>query len=504
MVMQETMSIQQRNGLYIIILGYFMVQFALVPIAAILPSLSREFGITMSESGWIMAIYLLSLTGLLLISGRLGDQFGNKQIFLVGTIIFLISSILCGFSTSYIQLVVFRALQGVGTALMSGNSLSIISKLFPEKSGRLRGHAFGKVTSAAAFGSLIGIVMGTLFLQYLSWRWIFWTTIPMAILILFMINNIKEEKKVIDIKKIDFSGGILLYLILVISIFYVSSIPNFGSCQEGAGILQAFSCTPYFIYITPIVLLSLVFLLIRTEKRVEYPIILLHEFKNKLFVTSIGANFILHLAMINVVFFVPFLIEGALGMAPLYVGFVLISVELMNAIFPRISGAIYARTKSNTIRPIGMGIILSGFMIYYFLIGATTITPYLIIGGWIGIGMGVFWSVNNNMIMNSIKGDYQGFASGMLETTRQLGHTFAASISAVAMTFGVIGTGLQVSHGHGSPTSDLLLEASTIFDGTRNVIVVSIILTAIGLYLSFFKEENSSVKETIYKNKKVN
>lgn len=495
---QKDTTIKQRHGLYTIILGYFMVQFALVPIAAILPSVTRDLTLTISQSGWIMAVYLLSLTGLLLISGRLGDQIGDIKIFTIGTIIFLIASILCGFSSSFTQLFICRAFQGAGTALMSGNALSIISKLFPH--GELRGQVFGKVTSAAAFGSLIGIVMSTIFLQYLSWRWIFWITVPMAVGILFMVRTIKEEKKRIDLKKIDVSGGILLYLLIVLTVFYVSSIPAFGTCSENVSGIEGITCSLTFAYIMPVLFLFLFFLLIRVEKKAEDPIMILHEFKNRLFVTSLGSNFILHLAMINVTFFVPFLVEDGLGMAPIYAGIILISVELMNAVFPRISGTIYSKNQSSLIRPIGMGIILSGFVIYWFFIGSTSIIPYIVIGGWIGIGMGIYWAVNNNIIMNSIKGDYQGFASGMLETSRQMGHTFASSISAVAFTFGAISIN---GHGHGVlNTGGSLMEASMIFAGTKNIIVISILLTIIGFYLSLFKEKTKA--NVVPDDKKVN
>lgn len=485
------MTPEQKKGLNTVILGYFMVQFALVPVAAMLPSVSRDLGLTMTESGWIMAIYLLSLTGLLLISGRIGDQFGDKKVFTTGTVIFLVASIACGFAASYMQLFLFRAMQGIGTALMSGNALSIISKLFPE--GGLRAHAFGKVTSAAAFGSLIGICISTIFLQFFSWRLIFWITIPMAILVLCLVSTVKEKKVASTSAKIDLRGALLIYVIIVSTVFYVSAIPDFGSCSPTAAGMQALTCQPLFPFVVPLVIIGLTLLLVRVERKAEQPILILHEFKNQLFVSSLGANFILHLAMINVTFFVPFLVEDGLGMAPVYAGIVLISVEFMNAIFPRIGGAIYDRTGSNAIRPVGMGIILSGFIIYWFVLGSTSLIPYILVGAWIGAGMGIFWSVNNNVIMNSIKGNYQGFASGMLETTRQMGHTFASAISAVAMTLGVMSSdaSLQI-HGHGSAGGGNL-DASTIFDGSKNIIMVSILLALIGFRLAFYQERKASV-----------
>ncbi len=456
-----------------------MVQFALVPIATMLPQVSKDLEISIGQSGWIMSIYLLSLSALLLISGRLGDHFGHKKIFKIGVYVYLIFSVLAGFSANYTQIVLFRGLQGVGTALISGNSLSLVSKLFPDNSSGIRGRAFGQATSAAAIGSFIGIITSAIFLQYLSWRWIFWINIPMALYILFTINRIKEEKKQSNWRIIDFAGGTLLYVALISVVFYLSS---FSGGHHGSHHTNSMGSSPLISYLLPVGIIFLFVVLYFIERKATSPIIILSKLKNKLFVTSLSTNFILHMVMINTTFFVPFLVEDALGLTPIYVGMVLISVEFMNAMFPRISGAIYDKTHSQWIRPIGMGIILLGFVIYLFVIGNSSFLPYLLLGGWIGIGMGVYWSVNNNIIMNSIKEDkYQGFASGMLETTRQLGHTFASALSAVLMSFAVFKV-----HSKGEPSS-----IASIFEGIENIILASIPLILLGFVLSLYKDKTA-------------
>ena len=143
-----------------------------------LPTIGREFGFSHGDLQWVVTSYVLFFGGLLLFAGRLADLFGRRKMFVVGLALFAASSLLCGLAWSPLVLVVFRAAQGLGAAIVAPAALSIISTTFPE--GRERNFAMGLWTAVAAGGGAAGLVLGGLITDLLGWEWIFFVNVPLG------------------------------------------------------------------------------------------------------------------------------------------------------------------------------------------------------------------------------------------------------------------------------------------------------------------------------------
>ena len=140
------------------------------PVAAILPTITDDLRISMTAAGWIMTAYFLMLVGSVLLMGRLGDMLGQERIFATGVGLFTAAGVLCGLSNSYAPLLVARGLQGIGSAMIFGTSLAIITGAVPARS---RGRAIGCLTVASSLSSLAGVWLSTWSVQHLSWHWAF-------------------------------------------------------------------------------------------------------------------------------------------------------------------------------------------------------------------------------------------------------------------------------------------------------------------------------------------
>jgi MFS family permease len=450
--------------LFGVMFGYFMVQLSLVPVSAMLPTLAAEWQASIGMTGWVMTAYLLCLTSFQLLAGRLGDQISHARVYKLGLWIFAICSVMAGFTNQFWPLIVSRAGQGLGAALLSGNSMAIVHKAFPADE---RGKAIGWLTIGAAIGSGTGIIVGSLLVQFVSWRWVFWLGVPFAAASLWLLKGDKQQDIRFSWRELDSVGGVFLFLFLV---FFSL---GFGSHSGHGDTASAASSMIDYRYLGFAVVSFLVLLFV--EQKATHPMIYFSQFRNRLFSASVTSNFILHFVMIMIVFFVPFLVQEGLHLTPLHTALVLLSVEVMNALLPLLSNYGYHQRKWTWLRPAGMGWIAFGLIVYLLSVESAGWAGLIGLGMLVGLGMGVYWSINNHVIMASLDDSYRGFASGMLETTRQMGHTLAAGVSAMLMNMHV------EDHAHGHVHDAL----SVLYTGTHSILVVAVITAVLGFLLTF-------------------
>src|SRR3954453_20915387 len=179
--------------LVLICLAQFMVILDATIVNVALPSIQKDLGLSEANLQWIISSYTLFFGGFLLLGGRAGDLLGRKRVFLVGLVIFTVASLLNGLSSSAGMLIGFRALQGLGAALISPAALSIISTTFAE--GRERARALGVWAAIAIGGSAVGLVLGGFLTQTFSWPWIFFVNVPVGIAGFFFSLRLVPESK---------------------------------------------------------------------------------------------------------------------------------------------------------------------------------------------------------------------------------------------------------------------------------------------------------------------
>jgi MFS family permease len=409
-------------------LGYFAVQLAMTAVPPMLPTVAQIFEADVARTSWAMTAYFLTITGCMLMAGRLGDLLGYTQIFAWGMVVYSLATLACGLAQSMAQLIVWRGLQGIGGALVFGNSLALVTSAFPASQ---RGRAVGALAMVSALGAMLGTVLGWVAVHYDAWRWGFFLVVPLGSAAAFMAFGLGRRyfslraQPTAPRRRFDSGGGIFLLVML--------SALSLGLSHLHGG-EPAFSVG--WLYHLPLLSLAAYCLIafVVVERQTANPLVPLERLRNGVFTGAILGNLILHMTMLGVFFLTPFFMERGLQMAPGYVAVLLTSQQFYNVLTSYASGWLYDRTHSRWIRPVGMALICGGF----FLLGLTapllTFTTYMLIALPIGLGMGIFMAVNNTVIMSAVPAPLRGFASGMLETTRQAGHMFAVPLTSAIMT----------------------------------------------------------------------
>jgi EmrB/QacA subfamily drug resistance transporter len=415
------------TALVTVALGYFAVQLAMTSMPPMLPTLAHLFDADISQASWTMTAYFLTVTSCMLMSGRLGDSVGYASVFAWGMVVYTLATLACGLGQSMTQLIVLRGIQGIGGALVFGNSLAIVTGVFPASQ---RGRAIGVLVMVSSLGAMLGTLMGTLAVQYATWRWSFYLVLPFGLVAAVMafalarLPAFRPTGEAAPGQRFDVVGGALIVATLATLSLGLSHLHG-GEKSFSGGWLY------HLTLLTASVYCLLAF--ISAERRALNPLVPLHHFRNPLFSGAVFGNWILHMTMLGIFFLTPFFMERGLQLSPTHVAILLTSQQFYNVLTSYLGGWLHDKTQARWIRPLGMGLICFGFFTLSLTAPVLTFTAYMLVAIPIGIGMGTFMSVNNTVIMSAVPSNLRGFASGMLETTRQGGHMFAVPLVSVIM-----------------------------------------------------------------------
>lgn len=409
-----------------VIAGYFLVMFAVAPVSVILPSLAHELDARLEAASWVMTAYLLPLTALLLGTGRLADLYGHRRLFTLGLAVTTLATLACGLAPSLPVLLAGRVAQGAGAALMSATSLAIITSAAPPA---WRGRAIGIVTMSSALAAMLGTALASLFVTYLSWRWAFISAAPVGAVALVLALRMGPDRPVERQSQPDWAGALLLIGALTALSLSLSHFHDGPETFEAGW--------PYHstMHLLTALLLAL---FVWAERRTPQPLVRLDQLRNGVFVAAVGANCILHMTMLMAVFSTPFLIERGLGLPAAQTGTLLAVVQLSNTAMTLLSGWLHDRTRTPLLRPLAIGAVAAGLLTLGLTSAAASYPTFFAVSLLMGCGSGLFMTSNNTVIMTALPRSYTGFASGMLETTRQLGHTLGVVVATAGLS--VIGS----------------------------------------------------------------
>ena len=408
-----------------------LVQLASMPIALVIPSVARHFEVNVAEAAWMVVIRLLMLGCTVFLAARLGQKYGHARVYFVGAIVLSCGSVLAATSFSTTQLILWSGLVGVGGAMVTANSNAILAMVFPAEE---RGRAFAVPVVAARFGTLIGLGMFGIFLQFFSlqwgWRLVFLSSLPIGLLAIYCslpLLKYHAQQAAEDVKQvsINYVGAILM--VATLGTFILSGL----HIHEGA---ESFTTPDALSYHIPMHLLffACLALFIVIQQRSADPFVDFSYFKQKYFSMALFTNTTFHLSMLAVTTLIPILVENGLGQAPIVVAFVLLPNQVMGLFLPTLGGWVHDRYNPRWLRPGSLLLIASGFFMAGLFADNISVywLPVLLLP--IAIGSNLFNSPNNATVMNSLP-DNRGFASGMLETTRQMGHSVGTTISATVL-----------------------------------------------------------------------
>ncbi|MCX5817793.1 MAG: MFS transporter [Proteobacteria bacterium] len=391
-------------------LSSFLTPLALSTVNVALPSIGREFSINALTLSWIATAYILSAAIFLLPFGKLADMYGRKKIFIYGTCIFTLSSLLMGVSKTPEILIGCRVLQGIGGAMIFGTGIAILTSVFPAGE---RGKVLGINVAAVYLGLSFGPFLGGILTQHLGWRSIFFLNVPFGVIIMvFSIWKVKGEWAEARGETFDAVGS-LIYSIMLLCIMYgFSRLPGrSGFTLICAGIVGI----GIFVY---------------WELRAKNPILNISLLRtNRAFTLSNMAALIHYGATFAVGFLLSFYLQHIKGLSPQGAGVILVSQPIVQALISPIAGRISDSIEPRIVASLGMGITATGLFLLVFLKTDTAISFIVSSLCILGFGFALFSSPNTNAIMSSVESRLYGVASSMLATMRLLGQMFSMGIA---------------------------------------------------------------------------
>jgi len=412
--MTDRSSSSRRLILFAIIITSFINPFLGAAINIALPAISEEFSLGAVGMSWVSMAFLLSSAVFLVPLGKLADIKGRKRIFFIGNIIIAVTSILCALSPSGGVLISLRAIQGIGSAMVFGTGIAIITSVYPPKE---RGKAIGFTVTSVYIGLSLAPFLGGILTQYLGWRTIFYATVPFELVVIWITwKYITQEWADAKGEKFDRWGSIIYLLSMSAFMFGFSRLPE-----------------TLAIILTSAGLLGLVGFTI-VEKRLKSPIFNIRLFaSNRLFAFSNLAALINYATTFAITFLLSLYLQYIMGLSPRDAGMILITQPVLMAIVASISGRLSDRHDPRILASIGMGIITGGLIMLTFLSENSTLTFLVVILAIVGFGFGMFSSPNTNAIMGAVDRKYLGVASATVGTMRLTGQMMSMGIATLIL-----------------------------------------------------------------------
>jgi len=212
-------------ALYVLCLGMLMIVLDVTIVGVALPSIKDDLHFSQSGLAWVVNAYLLTYGGCLLLGGRLGDLFGHRRLFLAGLTLFTVSSLLCGISTTTWMLVGARAVQGVGGAVTSAVSFGLVMTIFHEPQDRAK--AMGVMGFVASGGGSIGVLLGGVITDIISWHWIFLVNVPIGVLVFVLSLRLLEAAPGFEAsRRLDVLGAVMVTAALMLAVYAINTHPG--------------------------------------------------------------------------------------------------------------------------------------------------------------------------------------------------------------------------------------------------------------------------------------
>jgi EmrB/QacA subfamily drug resistance transporter len=385
----------------------------------VLPAINANFHSGVSTVEWVVTVYLLVVSGLLLSFGRLGDMRGHKSVYMFGFGIFVLGSALCGLAPSVGWLVVFRALQGLGAAILLANSPAILTANFPPQQ---RGQALGLLATMTYLGLTVGPSLGGWLASQFSWRAVFYINVPVGLLALLLsLRFIPRDRPANAAEPFDLAGAVTFLAGLVGLLLALNQGAKWG--WTSAAVL-GLACGS----------VALLALFVWIENHVRAPMLDLSLFRRRIFTAATASAVLNYICLYTVLFLLPFYLEDGRGLSPAQAGLLLTAQPLIMALTAPLSGTLSDRIGSRLLSTGGMGILAAGLLMLSRLgpVSPLAWVPVSLLV--IGLGVGVFIAPNTSALMGSAPKNRQGVAAGTLATARNVGMVLGVGMAAAVFT----------------------------------------------------------------------
>jgi EmrB/QacA subfamily drug resistance transporter len=414
-----TMSSRARwLALLVLCLGDLMIVLDVTIVGVALPSIQEDLEFSDESLAWVVNAYLITFGGFLLLGGRLGDLFGHRRLFLLGIVLFTLASAACGLATSQEMLVVARAVQGVGGAVVSAVALSLMMTLFTEPAERAK--AMGVFGFVASGGGSIGVLLGGVLTDVLNWHWIFLVNVPVGIAVVILsVMLIPAARVATAAQKLDIAGAVTVTASLMLAVY---AIVNGNEVGWGAARTLGLLAVSAVLLVTFLVI----------ESRVESPLMPLRLFRLRNIAVSNVVGVLWAGSMFAWFFLSALYLQLVLGYSPLEVGLAFLPANLiMGALSIGLSARLVMRFGIKPPLATGLGLAALGLLLFArapvdgtFLVD---VLPPMIL---LGIGAGTAFNPVLLAAMSDVDPTEAGLASGFVNTSFMMGGALGLAVLA--------------------------------------------------------------------------
>ena len=468
MTQKETSAVNRWLIFAVTGAGIFLATSALTVVNVALPFVTEAFQTDISSTQWVLLVYLLTTSSLLINFGRLGDLVSPFRVHYLGLIIFTLFSLLCSFAQSVELLVTLRVFQGIGGAMIVSTSPGTVTAVFPtHQRGRILGLQAGLVGIALSIGpTLAGILIG-----FFGWRAIFLYNVPfgiIGILLCWVVSPpIQERKRV----QIDIVGGVILLLTVTSFVLAINWARQLGWSSPSVLLLSA------------LFLLSLPGFLL-TERLVSHPMLDLSLFKNRIFVLAQSGNFLIHVSSVGIFLLIPFYLVRILQFSAQATGLTMLPLTVMIIIMGPISGLLADRIGTKWLSVCGVLFACLGYYSLTSLAQDSSVFGIILRLSVLGFGQAVYQSPNLTATMGSVSTERVGVAGGIHGTMRHLGNL--TGIAIVGSHFSARRASLMASQSLTVPAEEIA--TSSFLSALHEAFFLSFFISIIALVTSLFQK----------------
>jgi EmrB/QacA subfamily drug resistance transporter len=410
-------SSDDRRWLVLILLCavQFMVVLDVSIVNVALPTIKTALDFSDANLQWVVSAYTLTFGGFLMLGSRTADLLGRKRLFLLGLVLFSAASLACGLSGSEAQLIAFRAIQGLGAAIIAPASLSLLTTTFAE--GEERNKALGIWGAIAGAGGAVGVLLGGILVDKVGWEWIFFINVPVGIVVFLLTPRYVRESRLETARAFDPLGAVTITASLVLLVYAISKAPT-----NGWG-----SATTIGLLVGAAVLL-VAFLVI--ESRSQHPLMRLGIFRVG---TVTGANvvgFMLNGSLVCMFFLLTLYVQQVLHYSAIKAGLTFLATAGTAVVAAGVAQALVTRIGVRPVLVTGMVLMAAGMFLYTRLpVHGTFLSDLL--GGYllVGVGIGFAYVPVSIAALGGVSPDETGLASGLINTSQQVGAAIGVALA---------------------------------------------------------------------------
>ncbi len=444
-------------------LGTFMSTSSAGIVNTALPSISRVIGEDLSNTKWIVASFLLTVSALLPTVGRLSDLYGSTRIYNLGFLIFVMGSACIGAANNLPTIIAFRILQAIGASALVSNNVAILSQSFPLEQ---RGKAIGWLVAVVGFGSMCGPALSGLILQFGSWRWLFWIDVPLGIIGGAMALLILPHQQFKAVKvSFDWLDSIHFAAIAICLVLALSQVSIWGLTDWRTLAIAAFA-------------ISLINWFVRQQRYSQTPLLDFKLLQNPALSISALTSFLSFVIAYFTLVLLPFYLDQVLNLSPSQIGILLTYYPITLALCSPVGG--WLSDRYGAIKPLLLGTTFMGIgQLSMIFLSDISFRVFIILSLVIqGIGMGLFSAPNNTTIISAVPKESIGVGGSILAFVRVFGQVTGATLGVTLLQMGA--RNMEIT------------DSQSFLVGYRLVFSVGLLISLTMIYLSFQLARNES------------